>query len=74
METVASVRSKRQRKGESRAVTGRNTKFAEHVPQKKREIVPDEGTNERKGALSLKCLPSVWNTKYAIISRGAESA
>ena len=31
-----------------------------------------EGTNERTGALSLKFLASVWNTKYASISRGAE--
>ena len=39
-----------------------------------REIVPDGGTNERKRVLSLKFLASVWNTKYAIISRGVESA
>ena len=31
-----------------------------------------EGTNERTGALSLKFLASVWNMKYASISRGAE--
>ena len=38
------------------------------------EIVPDAGSSERKGALSLKSFTSVWNAKYAIISRGAESA
>ena len=65
-----SVRSKRQRKGEL------NSDFREDILacHRDREIVPDKGTNERKGALSLKCLASVWNTKYAIISRGAESA
>ena len=46
----------------------------EHVAHREREIVPDGGASERKGALSLKCLESVWNTKYVIISRGAESA
>ena len=30
--------------------------------------------NERKSVLSLKFIASVWNTKYTIISRGAESA
>ena len=44
------------------------------MSHREREIVPDGGANERKGALSLKCLESVWNTIYVIISRGAESA
>ena len=48
METVASVRSKRQRKGESRAVTGRNTKFAEHVPQKKGRLFQTKGPMKEK--------------------------
>ena len=38
-----------------------------------RESVPDGGTNERQGVLSLKFLASVWNTKYAIISKGVDS-
>ena len=38
------------------------------------EIVPDRGSSDRKGALSLNSFASVWNAKYAIISRGAESA
>ena len=45
------------------------------MSHKGKDTVPDGGTNERKGALSLKFLASVWNTvKYAIISRGSESA
>ena len=43
------------------------------MPQGEREIVSDGGTSERKSALSLKVLASVWNTKYVITSRGAES-
>ena len=43
------------------------------MSHREREIVPDRGTSERKGMLSLKFLASVWNTKYAIISRAAES-
>ena len=51
---------------------GRKAKL-ELVTQKK-ENVPDGGTIERKGAVSLKFLASVWNTKDAIISRRTESA
>ena len=40
---------------------------------RERESVPDGGTNERKGVLSLKFLVAVWNLKCVIISRGAES-
>ena len=31
------------------------------------ETDPDRGTNDREGALSLKILASVQNTKYAIV-------
>ena len=44
------------------------------MSHRERDIVPDGGTSETKGALSLKFLASVWNTKYAIVSREAESA
>ena len=44
------------------------------VSHRKREIIPDGGTNERKGALSLEPFTSVWNTEDASVRRGAESA
>ena len=60
-----SVRSKRQRKGEL------NSDFREDILacHRDREIVPDKGTNERKGSLSLKFVASAWNMKDPIISR-----
>ena len=44
------------------------------MSHRKREIVPDGRTNERKGALSLEPFTSVRNTEDASVSRGAESA
>ena len=41
-----------------------------NMPHRERNIVPDEWTSERKDAMSLTFIASVWNTKHAIISRG----
>ena len=44
------------------------------MSHREREIVPDGWTSEIKGELSLKFIASLCSKKYAIISRGAESA
>ena len=43
------------------------------MSHREREIVPDGGTNETEGSLTMKCFVSVCNTKYAGISREAEN-
>ena len=40
------------------------------MSHREKETVADGGTSERKGALSLTFLASVWILKYAIISGG----
>ena len=70
LETVGSVRSKRQRKGESWPVTWRQSVSTSH---REREIVPDGRTSGRKSTLSLTFLLSVWNVKNVMIIRGVES-
>ena len=68
-ETEGSVRS-REKVNLELWLQGRQS--FEHVTQR------NEGSwwrdNERKSMLSLKFIAYVWNTKYTIISRGAESA